>query len=136
MVKNMRTDEKRAKKYEKKLVGNIAKERTDSYRKEQIKHFKFAVEEQVKIEHEVKNMIKSRLLIYYIIFGKQVVKLRKKYQGNLLFNELEILQNLWFGRGLDFELLNKIKHYYVPSWPIISFFTMDHSLLDGPDVLS
>ncbi|GAI25298.1 unnamed protein product, partial [marine sediment metagenome] len=42
-------------------------------------------------------------------------------------------------RGLDADLLNTIKNFYVPTYPIpppVVLFRLDISLLDGTDVLS
>jgi hypothetical protein len=86
-------------------------------------NFRNAIGEQARIETEVKTMLANTTpllqLVNYIIFAKQVVKLSKKYRGETLYGEMEILQNLWEGRGLDKTLMNQIKKYYVPSYPVI-----------------
>lgn len=66
-------------------------------------NFRAAVEEQVRIENEVKILIggvSPGLIHFYCDFAKKVVSLRKKYKGLTLLNEIEIFQKKWYGRGL------------------------------------
>ena len=90
---------------------------TDWSQKEQ---FRLSIDEQVRIETEVKTMLVKTApllqIINYIIFAKQIVSLRKKYKSETLFNEMEILQDFWAGRGLSTTLMNQIKQYYVPAY--------------------
>lgn len=73
-------------------------------------NFRSAVPRQVEVEHIVKNIIKDPiLLVYYIIFGKECVKLAKKHKAATLLTEIEILQRKWDARGLDVLLMNSIK---------------------------
>jgi len=81
-------------------------------------NFKLSIDEQVRIENEVKQMASGINQVYYIIFAKEVVKAAKKHKGETLIGELEILQDKWSGRGLDVEIMNKIKKYYVPSYKV------------------
>ena len=86
----------------------------------QKQNFALSVGEQVQIENEVKTMLVSTApllqIVNYIIFAKQIVSLRKKYKSETLFNEMEILQDFWAGRGLNTTLMNQIKQYYVPAY--------------------
>jgi len=108
----------------------------------QIKNFEAAVGEQAKIEKEVKTMLQQNnvgvLLKCYMIFAKQVIALKRKHHGEMLHNEIDILKNLWAGRGLNMEIMNKIENYYIPSYiiPTIEYFRLDISPLDGNHVLS
>jgi hypothetical protein len=103
-------------------------------------NFSMTVGEQSKIENEIRSIVgqqsTSLMLTYYIIFGKQVVKLIKKFSGKTLIGELAILDNLWQGRGLDGQLLEEIKHHYMKSYPYGKIFILDESYLDGEDVLA
>lgn len=138
----MRTSTQRKDKFRAKIVGDVAKQRTDAYEKQQKRNFREVIGEQVRIETEVKEIVgKSTTLLllpYYIIFAKEVVSKAKKYKGVTLYREMEVLQNLWGGRGLDISLMNKIKQHYVPAYTpiIVTYFRLDTSLLDGPDSLA
>ncbi|MEM2614619.1 MAG: hypothetical protein QXO15_10445 [Nitrososphaerota archaeon] len=104
-------------------------------------NFKPDFDKQTKIEQEVKSLVEGLTdkinLVYYIVFAKQVNKLIGKYKGEVLINELKILDEIWEKRGLDPQLLLKIKLYYYPQYPhLINYFRLDISELDGPDVLA
>jgi len=100
-------------------------------------------ETAVKIEREMKSMLKDipdRIFeVYYIVFAKEIVRLKKKHSGETLIKELHILQDKWKARGLNSLILDKIKKYYIPSYtPEVTpeYFKLDISVLDGSDVLS
>ena len=98
-----------------------------------------ATRELVQIEHEVKQICQgtSALLIpYYIIFGKEIYRLKKHHQDETLIDEAVILERKWEARGLDANLLETIKEFYIPSYKPSAYFRLDISLLDGPDVLA
>jgi len=127
----MRTEEQRARKYKKKL-----RVRVDEQQK---KLFGLSIYEQIKIERDVKALVGKEArekIMFYMVFAKEFNKLRKKYTGENFIREAEILQKKWLMRGLDLELLNKIKKHYMPhvAWP--GPFRLDISKLDGPDYLS
>jgi len=106
----------------------------------QIEHFKNVAGDQVQIEREVKRIIESNGVRpmfnhFYMNFGKKLVSLISKFKDAILLTEMEILQTKWIARGLDANVLNLIKQYYVPSYSIAGPFTLDVSLLDGLDYL-
>jgi hypothetical protein len=103
----------------------------------QKKHFREAVQGQVRIEHSTKTVLNQygvmpALHHFYMAFAKKVMQLREKYSGPTMRSEVEALQVLWASRGLDVGVLDEIK-----GWATITGlpFRLDHSLLDGPDVL-
>jgi len=49
-------------------------------------------------------------------FAMEIYSKQKKFTGLTLLNEIIILQNKWRARGLDDEMLIKIKCFYVPSY--------------------
>ena len=133
----------RASKYAAKLRdGKIHEERVKNYGKIQKKKFKSSVQKQVQIEQETKKLVGSGDILlnlpYYIIFAKEVNMVAKTHSGNTAYAELQILDNKWASRGLKVNILNSIKSYYVPGYPVAPppvYFRLDVSLLDGPDVL-
>lgn len=109
----MRTEKRRLDKYKEKVSGDINKIRTEYYGKEQKEQFKISTAEAVKIEEMIKTSVGGKvptnMLIYYIVFGKELYKILKKYQGETMKKEIELLQRKWQGRGLDINYLNQIK---------------------------
>ncbi|MBA7658703.1 hypothetical protein ES703_66662 [subsurface metagenome] len=111
--------ERRIEKYAKKLSGDNRKRLYDAQKDQMVKLETKASEDLVKIEIQIKNMAlgyPALHLPYYIIFGKEIYSKQKKFKGQTLLNELRILDDKWEMRGLNSELLMKIKLFYVPSY--------------------
>ncbi|GAH87071.1 unnamed protein product, partial [marine sediment metagenome] len=75
-----------------------------------------AIKDLVKIEIQIKQMIQGQPIIYhpyYIIFGKEIYKLKKKHTSENLKKEVCILCCKWYSRGLDAECLNTISNFYL-----------------------
>ena len=131
-------ENKRAKKWEKKLSGAVRKQRIDAQKSQMDILEKEASEDFEEIEINIKRMVQGcpHLYIpYYIIFAKEIYSKQKKFSGQTLMNELAILDEKWRMRGLDMITLNRIKNFYIPTYPYLNLFKFDLSLLDGPDVL-
>ena len=129
----------RAKKWASKLSGDNRKYLYDSQKERMVELEKKASDDLEKIEIQIKSMAQgypALHLPYYIIFAKEIYRLRNKFKSQTLINEMEILQGKWQRRGLDINLLNQIKKFYVPAYVIPVYFRLDISLLDGPDVLA
>lgn len=126
----------RASKYSVKLDGNVSKNRADEYGKTQKKDFKLTQGEQVNIERVVKTITNDLNQVYYIVFAKELVKISKKHKHENLWTEIGILQNKWYSRGLDPDIIDSIKTQFVQGYPYANLFILDWSLLDGPDVLA
>lgn len=109
----MRDATRRIKKYDGKVDGETYKSKIEKYREKQVRNFKEAISKQVEIEREIKELISGRVDItdipYYIIFGKQVEKLKRKYNDEALRKELLILEDIWKTRGLNEAILDEIK---------------------------
>lgn len=129
-------------KYAKKISGEVRKTLYDNQKEQMVRLETAASIDLEKIEIQIKQMAQGYpplYLPYYIIFAKQIYKRQKKFKGQTLLNELAILDDIWERRGLDSDLLNTIKHFYVPAYPIpppVVYFRLDISLLDGTDVLA
>lgn len=119
----MKTGYSRAKKYSKKLVGDVSQLRLLRYGDTQKSSFKSSVGEQVNLERLVKTIIggssPTMYFHFYMNFGKKVAQLVKKFKGQNLLRELEILDRIWLSRGLNLELLNRIKHQLVNIYPLV-----------------
>ena len=128
--------ENRAIKWANKLTGDCMKRAIDTQKPEMCRLEKIATEAFVKIEKEVKQIIKHvpvYLIHFYMAFAKEIYKLKSRHAAETLINEVEILQEKWIKRGLDWQNLDKIKTMYVQPYRPGDFFLMDTSLLDGND---
>ena len=123
----MRTSAMRTRKYDKKVGGMVLPGQKDRFRD--------AVGRQVEIEKIVNTTVGANInRVYYIIFGKELVKLMQKFRAATLDAEVAILQRKWSARGLSIVTLASIKRA-LNYREFINYFTLDHSLLDGADVL-
>ena len=118
-----KSSERRISKYEKKISGDLAKERYDSEKKEMVRLERKYFAEAVDIELKIKGMLSnvgSLAIIYYIIFAKELIKIIKTHSSSTQLKEAEILQEKWKRRGLNSENLIKIKQLLIPSYtPVI-----------------
>jgi len=129
----------RTDKWTAKLSGDVRKQRYDAQKPQMVKLETEATNALVKIEEEVKQLIRGELLLhvpYYIIFGKELYRLSKSSSSQAWINEAEILQAKWTARGLNGLVLNKIKEFYLQCYKAWTYFLLDTSLLDGEDRLS
>jgi hypothetical protein len=129
----------RAEKWAAKLSGSNRKLIIDRQKKQMSKLEAEATEALVKIETEVKTIAQGESIIhlpYYIIFGKELYRLRTKHRSMTLVREAEILEEKWRARGLRYDLLEKIKIFYIESYKTQENFKFDISELDGPHVLA
>jgi len=113
--------DKRIEKWISKLSGENRKRLYDAQKDVMVKLETAASMDFEKIENQIKNMVQGSpalYLPYYIIFGKEIYSKQKKFTGQTLLNELAILNDKWDRRGLDEDLLMKIKRFYVPAYPV------------------
>lgn len=120
---------KRARKYKAKIKGQVLPGQKVRYMG--------AVPYQVQTEIDVKSILTQHgvmvgLIHFYMDFGKKVMQLKQKFSGQTMRDEVEAEQIHWAHRGLDVAVLDAIK-----GWATVTglCFKLDHSLLDGPDVL-
>ena len=121
-----------------KLRGSVRKQRYDAQKKEMCRKEKAATEKLVQIEMQVKQVTQGESILhipYYIIFAKEIYKKASYHTHQTLVSEVEILQQKWIKRGLNWELLDRIKLLYAPPYKTGNFFRLDTSLLDGNDRL-
>ena len=110
---------KRAVKWAQKLSGINRGRLYDAQKSQMVKLETIASVDLEKIEIQIKSMAQgypALHLPYYIIFGKEIYKRQNKFKGQTLLNELRILDDKWERRGLDGDLLEKIKVFYVPTY--------------------
>jgi len=128
----------RAKKYKAKIDGDVCKALYDAQKPFMVAQEAAATKDLVRIETQVKRLVQGAPIIhlpYYIIFGKEIYKKRNKFKAQTLHSELRIIEEKWWRRGLDMNLLENIKHFFVESYPWGITFRLDISDLDGPHVL-
>jgi len=128
-----------AEKWAAKLSGDNRKLLYDKQKNQMSKLEAEATRELVQIENEIKQICQGASLLhipYYIIFGKELYKLRNNHSAATLITEAEILEEKWRTRGLDYSLLNKIKTFYIQAYETMQYFKCDISDLDGTHVLA
>ena len=129
----------RAENYEARISGDNRKILYDRQKDLMVAQESAATQELVKRELEIKQLVQGEPIIlipYYIIFAKEIYKKQNKFSSWTLINEIEILEEKWRARGLDPNLLDKIKVFYVEAYKLGATFRLDISLLDGPHVLA
>jgi len=130
----------RTSKYSSKLDGEVFKNRAEQYGGHQKRNYKLSAAEAAQIDREVKRMAGTSANLvdipYYIIFGKEICSLKKRYEKDLLCLEVGIRYNKWRERGLNLNILNVIQQYYVPYCETCSPFTFNDSEFDSCDYLT
>lgn len=127
----------RAKKWAAKLSGDVRKQRIDAQKPDMVRQEAEATKALVKIEEEIKQLVQGEPLLhvpYYIIFAKEIYRLNKTHSSQALIAEAYILEEKWRARGLDHEILEKIKGMYIEAYK--NYFKLDISYLDGIDLLA
>jgi len=123
-----------------KLSGDNRKILYDAQKPEMVRKETVASLDLEKIELQVKSIISgvpTYLEHFYMAFAKEIYSKQNKFKGQTLLNELAILDQKWGMRGLNTDLLNKIKSFYVPTYPVteeeieIPYFL----LLESNDIL-
>lgn len=129
----------RIKKWTKKLSGDNRKRLYDLQKPDMVRKEKQATEDLVKIENQVKQIVQGESILYipyYIIFGKEIYKLTRKFTALTLQNEACIRFVKWQARGLDTDVLNNILSLFSIDCEICVPFRLDISFLDGCDYLT
>ena len=125
--------------WKRKSDGEMRKRLYDLQKEKMCKLETIATESLVRIENQVKHIVEGAPILhipYYMIFAKEIFRLQKSHEAQTLINEAEILEEKWRARGLDYTFLQKIKEFYIESYPRLQHFKCDISLLDGPHLLA
>lgn len=117
----------RIKKWAAKLSGDNRKKLYDAQKEQMVKLEAEYFKDAEKIQNQVKQMIggvSSILQHYYMDFAMEIYRLLKIHKGQTLLNELRILDDKWYRRGLNASLLAEIKDFYVPIYlgPLVCRF--------------
>lgn len=123
----------RIEKYAKKLSGIVRGKLYDAQKDQMVKLERAASIDFEKIEIQVKRIISgvpTYLEHFYMAFAKEIYSKQRKFKGQTLINELEILDHKWTRRGLDAGLLAEIKNFYVTTYPIPDFCRFDVGRFD------
>lgn len=129
----------RLEKWKNKLRGSTRKQRYDAQKKAMCRKEKDYFLKAEELEKFVKNITDGCpvfLMHFYYAFAEEIAMLAKKCQAQTLINEIEIRQQKWIKRGLDWQLLDTIKKHLVQEYKKAEFFRLDISLLDGSDRLA
>ena len=110
---------RRADKWKAKLSGDNRKRLYDSQKERMVKLETIANQDFERIEKQIKIFIQGQPIYlhhFYMAFAKEIYSKRKKFKHQTLINEIVILENKWRARGLDDEVLVKIKRFYVQAY--------------------
>jgi len=128
----------RTTKYDKKIIGRVLPGQSG--------RFGAAIGKQVEIENIIKPLIGFDInLPYYIIFGKELYKLRMTHGADIVANEVCILEDKWKSRGLAEATLREVEaamncpvcgavpppppDWCADAWNYRKKITMDHTLV-------
>jgi len=122
----MQTNLRRKEKYDLKVRGMIIPG--------QKTRFEDKIKRQIEIEEMVRKIVGADInMVYYMIFAKELERIKERHSGDTLYREADIIQKKWYERGLNNDRLNEIKHAMnIPT----GIFRLDISLLDGTDTLA
>lgn len=117
----MKSSARRSRKYAAKLTGE------HGVMPGQKSHFNLSMPEQLAAEHYVKTLgVSSILQNYYMIFAKQLLKIKKTHAATTGANEACFYRTHWASRGLDGTTLDNIVARYgfpacVPIVPVCAW---------------
>ena len=123
----------RIEKYKKKISGDNRKRLYDAQKEQMVKLETAASRDFEKIELQVKQIINGVPTFYehfYMAFAKEIYSKQKKFKSQTLLNELRILDDKWYMRGLNAKLLAEIKDFYVPAYLLSSLCRFDVGRFD------
>jgi|YelNatPaOPRAMG01_1025707.scaffolds.fasta_scaffold42533_1 hypothetical protein len=104
----------RLKKYEAKLDPEVIKKRFEAERKMMIEQEANLIPELCELEESAKVLIDEGCTSvikypFYLAYARELWRLTKRYGGNMLLQEIRILEMKWEARELDPSLLEKIR---------------------------
>jgi len=129
----------RLEKWTAKLRGSTRKQRYDMQKANMCRKEKSYFLKAEELEKFVKHLVDgtpSFLVHFYYAFAEEIAMLSAKCQAQTLIDEVEIRQQKWIKRGLDWQFLDSIKKHFVQAYKKAEFFRMDISLLNGNDRLA
>lgn len=121
-------------KFREKISGEARKRLYDAQKDLMVANETQPTKDLVAIELQVKEICNTAPLLhqyYYIIFAKECYSKTLSHKDAILIDEIVILENKWYMRGLDHTFMEKIKEIFIKIEP----FLLDISLLDGNDRL-
>ncbi|MCX8014807.1 MAG: hypothetical protein N2748_02195 [candidate division WOR-3 bacterium] len=97
------------------LSGDVLSKAVGEYKPKMLEQITSIFPELETVENEVKLILAEAgtatiLNPSYINFGREVWKLAKRFTGSQLLNAVNVLLNKWVARGLDQDILEKIRN--------------------------
>ncbi|MEO0076841.1 MAG: hypothetical protein ABIK19_04180 [candidate division WOR-3 bacterium] len=97
------------------LSGDVLSKAVGEYKPKMHEQIAAIFPQLEAVENEVKLVLAEAgtstiLNPAYLNFGREVWKMANRFSGTQLLNAVNILMNKWVGRGLDQDILEKIRN--------------------------
>jgi hypothetical protein len=117
VVRMVRPQAYRVKKYEAKVSGDVVKARIDAMKDVMVEQTTAKFADLQNLEQTVKSIVEpegvpSILIPHYLNFGRELYRLSGRFTGTTLQNEAKLVFEKWKSRGLNAEILKDIAEVF------------------------
>ena len=111
----VRPASRRLDKWDAMFSGDVVSTKLAGYKEKMREQLAAIFPQQESLENEVKLILaeagtQTIMNPSYINFGREVYKLKLKFSGGQLLNAVNVGMNKWVARGLDQDILEKIRN--------------------------
>ena len=111
----VRPASRRLEKWDAMLSGDVLSTRVAGYKGKMREQLAAIFPMQEEVENQVKLILAEAgtstiMNSFYINFGREVYKLKLRFSGGQLLNAVNVVMNKWVARGLDQDILEKIRN--------------------------
>jgi len=111
----VRPASRRLDKWDAMFSGDVVSTKLAGYKEKMREQLAAIFPQQESLENEVKLILAEAgtstiMNPSYINFGREVYKLKLKFSGGQLLNAVNVVMNKWVARGLDQDILEKIRN--------------------------
>ena len=111
----VRPASRRLDKWDAMFTGDVVSTKLAAYKDKMREQLATIFPEQEALENEVKLILAEAgtptiLNPGYLNFGRQVLKLAKKFSGAQLLNAVDVVLNKWVANSLDRDILERIRN--------------------------
>ncbi|MEO0077098.1 MAG: hypothetical protein ABIK19_05480 [candidate division WOR-3 bacterium] len=111
----VRPASRRLDKWDAMFSGDVLSQRLAGYKEKMKDQLADIFPQQESLENEVKLILaeagtQTILNPSYLNFGREVYKLTRRFSGSQLLSAVSVVLNKWVARGLDQDILEKIRN--------------------------
>ncbi len=111
----VRPASRRLDKWDAMFSGDVVSTKLAGYKEKMREQLAAIFPQQESLENEVKLILAEAgtstiMNPSYINFGREVYKLKLKFSGGQLLNAVNVVMNKWVARGLNQDILEKIRN--------------------------